>query len=367
MKEKLKQIDKKKIGIVGIFLILIIIVLFGGAFLYNRFFYKRSYSEIESIMIQAAKNHFSKNSDELPKNYNDFVSVSIDNLVTVEEMKPISEYLKDETVQCNGNVIITNINGKYRYTPSLDCGNAYKTVKFIEHIKNNVPIVEEGNGLYNLNNELVYRGDNVDNYLKLGENLYQIVKFTPEENPVIIYSEKSENITWDDRYNIEKNSKLGINDYSVSRIKDYLEEGYEKEIFIREEDKMLVVAHNLHMGKRNEKDTDKSGNLEQSVMLENQFISILPLYDYLNASLDANCTVSISKSCTNYNYLAKHKYKWWSMTATNLNSYKVYRIDGYASLTSANATGSVRPVFHLTKETLYVSGDGSIENPYIIK
>ena len=367
MKEKLKQVDKKKIGIVVGFLVLIIVVLFGGAFLYNRFFYKRSYSEIESIMIQAAKTHFSKNSDDLPKNYNDFVSVSIDNLVTVEEMKPISEYLKDESIQCDGNVVVTNINGKYRYTPSLDCGTAYKTVKFIDYIKNKVPIVEQGNGLYNWNNELIYRGDNVDNYLKFGEKTYRIVKFTVEGNPVIIYTEKPESMAWDDRYNIDKNSNLGINDYSVSRIRDYLEELYEGKNFIGSEDKMLVVAHNLNVGKRSEKDTDKTGSLEQGTVIENQFIGLLPLYDYLSASLDVNCTTSVSKSCTNYNYLAKYKYNWWSMTATNSNTYRVYRINGYASLSSTNASGAVRPVFHLTNETLYVSGDGTKDNPYIIK
>ena len=42
----------------------------------------------------------------------------------------------------------------------------------VKEIKNNAgkfiigPVVEYGNGLYNLNNELVYRGDNVNNYIK---------------------------------------------------------------------------------------------------------------------------------------------------------------------------------------------------------
>ena len=367
MKEKLKQIDNKKIGIIVGFLILIIVVLFGGAFLYNRFFYKRSYSEIETIMVQAAENHFSKNSDDLPKNYNDFVSVSIDNLVTVEEMKPVEEYLKDDSIQCDGNVVVTNINGKYRYTPSLDCGAAYKTVKFMDYIKSNVGIVEQGNGLYNLNNELVYRGDDVNNYLKFGNHTYRIVKFTSEENPMIIYTEKPESIAWDDRYNIEKNSNLGINDYSVSRIKEYLEELLDDQTFITSEDKMLVVAHQLNIGKRTGNDTDKTGSLEQSNVIENQFIGLLPLYDYLNASLDTNCTTSVSKSCTNYNYLAKYKYNWWSMTATSSNTYRAYRINGYASLISTNASGAVRPVLYLTKEALYVSGDGTKDNPYIVK
>ncbi len=366
MKEKIEKIGKKKLLMIGGFLLLIVIILFGGAFLYNKLFYKRSYAEIEEIMVDAAKNHFSKHEKELPQNYNDVVSLSDTDLVTLEEMKSISEYLKDESTTCTGNVTVTNINGEYRYTPSLDCGNQYKTVKFIDYIKKTVPVVTEGNGLYNINEELVYRGDDVNNYIKFSGKNYRIVKFSMD-SPVIIYTEKLESVVWDDRYNIEKNSNMGINDYDVSRIREYLEKLYKGDTFITPEKKLLVIAHNLNIGKRAGKDTDKTGGLEKSAILEKQFIGLLPLSDYLNASLDQNCTTSVSPSCINYNYLAKYKYNWWTMTATNLNTFRVYRISGNATLTSASSNGYVRPVLHLTKEALYVSGDGTKGNPYILK
>ena len=102
-------------------------------------------------------------------------------------------------------------------------------------------------------------------------------------------------------------------------------------------------------------------------IIEKQFIGLLPLYDYLNASLDTNCTTSISTSCMNYNYLAKYQNNWWTMTSTSLNTYNVFHISKSPALTSASSTAYVRPVLHLAKDAIYVSGDGTSENPYIVK
>lgn len=368
MKEKLKQIDKKKLIIVGAFLILIVVILFGGAFIYNKFFYKRSYSEIENIMLTATKEHFAKNKDDLPKSYNEIVTLSDTDLVTIEAMKPISEYLKNDNISCSGSVTVTNIDGKnYRYTPYLDCGESYQTLKFMDYINKAVPIVETGNGLYKLNDELIYRGDNVDNYLKFNGKIYRIVKFI-DNSPIIIYTdEKLNSVVWDDRYNIDKNSNLGINDYSVSRVRDSLNELYKGTTLISEENKKLVISHTIYIGKRNNKDTDKTGTLEKSTSIENQFISLLPIYDFLNASTDKNCTTSTSASCSNYNYLAKYNYNWWTATTTSSNTYQVYRISNSATLTSASSNGYLRPVLHLVNDALYVSGTGSKQDPYIIK
>lgn len=366
MKEKIAKIEKKKILIISGFLLLIIIILFGGAFIYNKFFYKRSYQEIETIMENAAKSYFQTNQDKLPQNINESISLSDTTLTTAEKMKSLAEYLKDETTTCTGSVTVTNINGNYRYTPYLDCDTKYQTQKFINYIQSNTPIVTEGNGLYQLNNELVYRGDTVNNYLKFSGKTYRIIKFTNEET-VIILTEKLESMNWDDRYNVEKNSNMGINDYPVSRIKEYLDKLYQGTSLITEENKLTVVAHNLEIGKRIGAETDKTGTPEKSTLLENQYIGLLPLYDYLNASLDTNCTTSISASCMNYNYLAKFNYNWWTMTATSLNTFRVYRIDQKAVLNSTSGSGYVRPVLHLTKDAIYISGNGTKDNPYIIK
>ncbi len=366
LKERISKLGKKAIIIAISFFILIIIIIFGGAFLYNKFFYKRSYTEIEDIMLNAAKSHMKQHKDDLPKELNQSVTLSVDDLVREEEMQDISEYTKDKSLQCVGNIIVTLMNQNYRYTPILDCDNKYTTVKFIDYIKEKAPIVENGNGLYNLNEELVYRGDNVNNYIKLSGKMYRIVKFSSDE-AVIIYTDKSDAVVWDNRYNIEKNGAYGINDYSVSKVRDYLNKVYSNSTFFDDDAKMLVVPYSLNIGKRSIKDTDKSGQIEKGAVMENQFIGLLPIYDFMNASLDVNCTTAVSPSCVNYNFLSKFQAEWWSVTGSKLNTYNVYRISGNGSTVFANGLGVARYVLHLAKDAIYVSGDGTSDNPYIVK
>ena len=103
------------------------------------------------------------------------------------------------------------------------------------------------------------------------------------------------------------------------------------------------------------------------MVLENQFIGLLQMNDFLNASLDVNCTNTNNPSCSNYNYLSKYKYNWWTITASSANSYRVFRISSNAEVTLASSSGYLRPVLYLTDDAIYVSGDGTKENPYIVK
>lgn len=370
MKEKLQKIDKKIWIMGGSFLILIIVIILGGALVYNKFFLKHTYSEVETIMLNATKNYLDKNSEKLPININDSITIPASVLIDAEEMKTIESYLKEDENTCDGEVIVTKISGNYRYTPFIDCGyDKYQTIKFTDYIENKVDIVESGNGLYNLNDELVYRGDKVDNYITFSGKLYRIVKFT-NESPVIIYTEKMDSTAvWDNRYNVEKQDSIGINDYSISRIRDTLNELYKGNQLVSENDKLLVIAHDVGIGRRNSNDTDKTGALENAIKLENQYIGLLQINDYLNASTDVNCTTTISPSCINYNYLSKFKYNWWTTTASSLNTYRVFSITGssVAKVSYANSSFYLRPVFYLTKDLIYVSGNGSKESPYIVK
>ena len=373
-KEKIKGLGKKSIFLIIGFFVLILIIIFGGAYLYNKFFYKRSYTEIENIMMNAAQNYTKKHEEALPQELGGTVSLSANELEAAEEMDSILEYTKDETTACDGTVIITKLNDSFRYRPILNCDKKYKTNKFIDEIQKRQPIVESGNGLYKLNEELVFRGDNVNNYLKLGNSLYRIVKFSNEET-IIIYSDKYESTIWDDRYNKEKDMRTGINDYSVSKIRDYINSLYYKDtkfFSINTEfglnPKNIIIPYDLQIGRRESGDTDKTGTTEKKAIMEKQMIGLLPLYDFMNASLDADCTKGTSPSCVNYNYLSKYIYRWWTMTGTSLNTYNVYQVaDGIAVLKAASSFAYVRPVVHLAKDAIYVQGEGTYENPYIVK
>lgn len=369
MKEKSKKIEKKNLIIIGIFIISIIIILFGGALLYNKFFYKKSFTEVETIMLNAAKTHFNKHEEKLPKNIGDSITITDETLVKNNEMNTIESYIKTRNITCSGEVTVTNINGNHRYTSVLDCGKNYQTKLFSNYIKENVKIVNDGNGLYKLNDQLVYRGDEVKNYLKLNGKTYRIVKFV-NDHPVIIYTDFSDSIQWDNRYNINTDDNAGINDYEISRMRSHLNNLYNKtgeNALLSDTNRLLVTSYNLPIGKRSNKDTDKTGKLEQATVLTDQYIGLLPVSDFLNASLDKNCTSTTSQSCENYNYLNRYKYTWWTITANSTNTYKVYVIDKIPYTTQPDSYAYIRPVLYLVNDAIYVSGDGSNQNPYIIK
>ena len=361
--------EKKSLIIIGVFIISMIIILLGGALIYNKFFFKKSYSEVEVIMKEATVKYFEKYEEKLPSNINDSITIKSDTLIKNNMMDTIVSYTKDKNTNCEGEVRVTNINGDYRYATTLDCGDAYKTQTLTDYIDENVSIVTNGNGLYKMDDTLVYRGDSVNNYLKLNNKVYRIVKFV-NGHPVIILTDVSESIQWDNRYNINNDSDSGINDYEKSRMKEYLNKLYKSNVvgsLLNENTRMLVTSYDLPIGKRKNADADKTGALENAKVLTNQYIGLLPVSDFLNASLDENCNETIAESCKNYNYLNKYKYAWWTITANSTNTYKVYVINKTASTALPSAQAYVRPVLHLAKDTIYVSGDGSKNNPFIIK
>ena len=366
-----KKLEKKNLIITFIFIIAVFIIIFGGALIYNKFFFNKSYSEVEAIMVEAAKEYLSKNEERLPQNINNSITIPVSTLVKYDNMDEINNYIKNNKVTCDGDVTVTNINGDYRYSPMLDCGEAYQTKTLVDYIKENTSIVTSSNGLYELNNELVYRGDKADNYLKLNGKTYRIVKITDDGHLVVIFTDfPDKSVVWDNRYNIKTDSDSGINDFEVSRMREYLANMYNNtsdEALLSESAKLLVTSYDLPIGARANGDTDKTGTLENAKVLTNQYIGLLPVSDFLNASIDENCTYTTSESCKNYNYLNKYKYTWWTITASSKNTYKVYSINRFASTTEASNTAYIRPVLYLVNDTIYVSGNGSKDNPFIIK
>lgn len=367
MKDKFKEVDKKKLIIIIGALLLLVVVALGGALIYNKFFAKNSYDEVLNNMKMAAIQYYEDRGNKLPSGDNSSVTISDTELVNVGLMKSVNEQLRASGYTCDGEVIVTNINGNYRYNPILDCGDRYQTITLNDYIDENVSIVQEGNGLYKLNNALVYRGDNVDNYVKLADKVYRIVKIV-DDHIVIILTDNAESVNWDNRYNIDKNSNVGINDYTVSRMRDYLETLYNGSSLLTNDAKLLVTSYDLQIGARTSSDTDKTGALENAVVLENQYIGLLPVYDFLNASIDENCTATTSRSCVNYNYLAKYKNSWWTVTAAEGNTYSVFKINnGTITIGNASTNAYLRPVLYLASDAVYVSGDGSKNSPFIIK
>ena len=360
-------IVKKIIIGTGIFiLVLIFLMMFASCTNKGK---KYTYSDIENLMVKTVKTKY-KNSSELPSNGNK-LEVDICKLIEEGLMKNISEYTKDEETSCSGKVTIYNNNDNYLYIPNINCGDKYKTKNLHDTIISE-NLVTTGNGLYQINNEYVFKGDNINNYISINNILFRIISINEDGTIRLIENKrKAENITvWDDRYNIDKNVNYGINNYYEnglsSRLKEKLESIYKSDTYSSELKAYFVPRENC-IGKRSITESDNSGEIECSKKSEATPISIIALYEYFRASLDPNCTSVESASCSNYNYFNSNLESFWTLTADKDTSYKVYRISsGDVVLSNASGSTNIKIVVNVNGDLPIVSGDGSESSPYII-
>ncbi len=357
-----KKLFKYMFIVIGAFVGLMIIIGIVKLIIGN----KLSYQKIEDKM-QTATIEYLKDNDldiSLPTG-NEIITVEVDDLVANKNMKELSKYVKNEDIKCSGYVIVRQQNSEYLYIPYLDCGDAYKTSTLRDYIINNQGIVESGDGLYVMNNEYIYRGEYLNNYVNFAGQTWRILKIDVDGNIKLLQDETKLRNVWDNRYNVEAKSLVGINNYELSRINDALQDVYNG---FDNSDKKYITNKNLCIGKRFEGDTTSDGKTECAEILENQNVGLIQINEYIIASLDPNCKKIGDGACQNYNYLAKYSNEWWTITPNAVDTHKVYEISrGISKSSNASITKLVRPSIYLNNDVIYVSGDGSKDNPYVFK
>ena len=129
----------------------------------------------------------------------------------------------------------------------------------------------------------------------------------------------------------------------------------------------MMEPYSLCIGKAGS-ETEIALGSECSSVLENQVIGLLPISSYIYDSLDATCKAPAHGTCQNYNYL-EADFNWWSLSTDVDNTYRVYSImsGSSASVVRASALAVPREVLRLTENSVYVSGDGSAANPFVLK
>jgi hypothetical protein len=359
---KIKNLDKnllKRLGIIlaviiVLFIILCIIISFSNK--------KLSYTDIESKLITAAKSYYQENPDELPQNEYGYVTINSDKLVEEGYIKSLDKLVKDDAT-CTGQVKVSKNDDYLLYSAMLSCGDYYETKKLRSVLTSEDNIVTSGNGLYLYNNSYIFRGDNVSNYVSFAGRTWLIIGINSDGTIRLIDTTKEDKVAWDDRYNSDKKYNVGINDYSVSRMKDYLLDGYNS---FTDSEKAYLTSENLCIGKRDISSTVNDGSIECSEVISNQPVGLLQANEFALASLDNACTKPNDPECTNYNYLTKLS-SFWSITADSKTSYKVFKISGSAFLSDTSSSAQARMVININSDVNYVSGDGSQENPYVFK
>jgi hypothetical protein len=368
MLENIKYIyenNKQKIVLFGSIVLVMILIIITVSIVARIVGSKITYEQLEEKLESAALQYMNDNPANLPTADNETTVVGASTLVENKYIKELKHYVKDAS--CTANVNVYYNSGDYEYQAFVTCNN-FKTKKLIDVLNSDNQISSFGEGLYELNNELVYRGQDPNNYLLFNDELWRIVKITSDGKILIINNELSSEKygVWDDRYNTEKNSTKGINSYSLSRALTSINSIYQTKY---QKYANLLTTYSVCTGKRNPVDFTKNGNTECATTLDNQNIGLLPLYDYMNASLDSACYSAEDEECQNYNYLVNSKGKWWTVTANNENTYQVYYINYSGKIDDdyANSSAYYRYILALNKNVLYSDGDGTSDNPYEIR
>lgn len=353
--------NQKLVKILGSFLGAVILIIIFISIYTAIVGTKVSYTKLENIVENAATRYYAANNSELPSSEGESVKITTDTLISGKYMKEFSKYTSD--TGCSGEVKVTNNNGNYLYNTKLKC-NDYKTKTISDVVESS--LVNSGDGLYVANNSYYYRGEYVNNYIKIGTVTYRIVGIDSSDNIQVINTDLGNDVyDWDDRYNSEKNQdSLGINDYSKSRLKESLDKIYKNYAATL---KKYIVNYNWCIGPR--LSTDGNLALDECSKTESDFIGTITVQNYAKASLDSNCTSAFSGSCKNYNYLNDViKNTIWTITPASDNTYTAYSIaSGVVESKTTLWYFKVLQSFNISGSNIYVSGDGSQSNPYVIK
>lgn len=364
-----KNLDKKTKMYIGIgvgsilllFIILIVLKIMIGNRINSRVF--------ETRLKNSAIAYYKKYPDKLPKENGGKVSITIDELVNAGNLKSLNKLL-DKGLTCSGNVNVSNNNGYYLYQPVIECSDDYKTSLLYKTILDDNSIVESGNGLYKMNDFYIFRGENLNNYVKFAGHNWLIVRINNDNTIRLVLNENIDSIVWDDRYNNEKEEFSGKNDYAISRIETLLNNYFNNknnDYKFSEENKSLIVPKNLCIGSRNENSTSMDDSIECSKTTSNvEPIGLLQANEFVLASIEPTCKNLLDIQCTNYNYLASVS-NAWTLTANTKNTYEVYKISRRIISSRTDNYGQPRFVINISADALYSSGNGTQTNPYIIK
>ncbi len=371
MTDALKKLDKKFLIIAGSIILIPLFVIIFLVIMQSCGVKKITYDKYEEKLVSAAEKYLTKEGGA-PSNEAELVTISLSTLVDGKYIKSTEKLLGDSTcngsvdVRRNGSSIETNNGGFLNYTVNLKCSE-YSTTHLVDKLLEDV--VTEGSGLYKINDEYIFKGDKVNNYITFFGNNYRIMSID-ENNIIKLVKESTEGTfkIWDNKFNSDASASYGKNIYKDSDILESLISEYKNSKKISKSAKKHVVAYDSCVGKRNIGDYSINKELDCSEILEKQVISLINVSDYAMASTDPDCKDANSKSCRNYNYLHHVASSTWTMNAVSNNSYEVYYMsNGLIAHDNANTYNEYNLVIYIDGNELYQEGKGTQNNPYILK
>lgn len=234
-----------------------------------------------------------------------------------------------------------------------------KKVSLYDTLTQSSRIVTSGNGLYKISDEeYVYRGDNVNNFITFGGKMWRIIGIYNGRAKLADVS-YSNAMKWD-----ADNSQ----EWTSSTLEVFLNDSYFNNLLKRE----VIPISTWSIGRINTSiDLDTIKNAESSASY-NGFVGLLGVSDLMAASTNAEChnaPFADAHNCRS-SYLAA--YTTWLINATPssdspTNAYYFKANEGFVSAPTSTEV-NVIPVIYLDGAvTINGSvGDGTTVSPYVV-
>ena len=342
---------KKRKGI-SLFRLLIILIFILAIFsLLSSIFINKKNDALEDKLINQAKKYL----NTIQNNFdNYFLSKFTEYLLPVEELN-ISNDL-------NGYVKITK-DSKYHFEYIKYKGNSL----YSEILKNN-NITNEDDGLYineYENNNLydlkyIFKGENVNNYIKINSTLYRIIGITNSYNLKVIRSDYNTDINFyglggNINFLIEDDDLKTVNKLNYSSSK-YFSLGMYNVGFIPEDDEVLIDII---------KSERKNLSITKKVPNYIGYAGLINVSDVIRVSTNDSCNIKKLGSCRSYLYdlLNDGLVTANSTSCDEKNCIYVVTKEGLKKISDVKMSGN-KEVVYIKGSIKYLNGDGSINNPY---
>lgn len=212
----------------------------------------------------------------------------------------------------------------------------------------------------------IYVGNNPNNYIYYSGRLWRIISVEPDGNLKLIDYTFDESRAWD--LNSDKN-------WDVSSIKNYLNNDYLTKISDRT--KMISGKWIYTMISKNE---SLSGKLSINEFNAQQIaqektngtyaqVGLLSIGDYIKATTKSNCRNEMigTEGCISW----LSEYTGWTINVDRdlVSSSKAFYFSNNSSIAEQSTleVNSFYPVIFIDRNSMYLKGDGTIDNYYALK
>lgn len=214
------------------------------------------------------------------------------------------------------------------YNPKIE-GESVEII--MNAIVRNQPIVYEKDGLYRTSGMYIYKGENVDNYIRYSNMLWRIVKFNIDGSLDLVLDGNINMLKWNN----------DVVSFEKSDIYKYLNNYFYK----------LLDYDNLSNTVICTDEIDDLKNITCNNKITDSYVRLLSISEYLNSMADNKTYINDSSNI----WLSDRGSKTiWNINDKNLSSSKPSNMY------------YVKPVITLKNSTVLKGGTGKVDDPYIV-